>query len=58
MRQSRFTKNQIIAILVEQERDMKTAEICRKHGISANTFCRWKAKCGDLNVSGTAKLKS
>ncbi|MDP6954102.1 MAG: transposase [Alphaproteobacteria bacterium] len=43
MRQSRFTEEQIIAILAEQERGLKTAEVCRKHGISQNTFYKWKA---------------
>ena len=38
MRKSRFSEEQIIAILAEQERGMTTAEVCRKHGISQNTF--------------------
>ena len=58
MRQSRFTEEQIIAILAEQERGLKTAEVCRKHGISPNTFYKWKARYGGLEVSGARKLKS
>ena len=58
MRQSRFTEEQIIAILAEQERGLKTAEVCRKHGISPNTFYKWKAKYGGLDVSDARKLKS
>ena len=58
MRRSRFTEEQIIAILAEQERGMKTAEVCRKHGISQNTFYKWKAKLGGLDVSDARKLKS
>jgi len=58
MRQSRFTEEQIIAILAEQERGMKTAEVCRKHGISPNTFYKWKARYGGLEVSDARKLKS
>ena len=58
MRQSRFTEEQIIAILAEQERGMKTAEVCRKHGISQNTFYKWKAKYGGLDVSDARRLKS
>jgi putative transposase len=57
MRQSRFTEEQIVAILWEQERGMKTAEVCRKHGISPNTFYKWKAKYGGLDVSDARKLK-
>jgi putative transposase len=58
MRQSRFTEEQIIAILAEQERGLKTAEVCRKHGISPATFYKWKAKYGGLDVSDARKLKS
>lgn len=58
MRQSRFTEEQIIAILAEQERGVKTAEVCRKHGISQNTFYKWKARYGGLEVSDARRLKS
>ena len=58
MRKSRFTEEQIIAILAEQERGMKTAEVCRKHGISPNTFYKWKAKFGGMDVSDARKLKT
>ena len=58
MRQSRFTEEQIIAILAEQELGMKTAEVCRKHGISPNTFYKWKARYGGLDISEARKLKS
>ncbi len=58
MRQSRFTEEQIIAILAEQERGMKTVEVCRNHGISPNTFYKWKAKYGGLDISDARKLKS
>ena len=58
MRRSRFTEEQIIAILAEQERGMRTAEVCRKHGISPNTFYKWKAKYGGLDVSDARRPKS
>ncbi len=58
MRRSRFTEEQIIAILAEQELGMKTAEVCRKHGISPNTFYKWKARYGGLDISDARKLKS
>jgi putative transposase len=58
MRQSRFSEEKIIAILAEQERGMGTAEVCRKHGISAATFYKWKAKFGGMDVSEARKLKT
>jgi putative transposase len=57
MRKSRFTEEQIIAILQEQERGLTTAEVCRRHGVSQPTFYKWKAKFGGLDVSDARKLK-
>jgi len=51
MTHSRFSEEQIIAILHEQEAGIAAAEICRSHGVSIATFDAWKAKCGGLVVS-------
>jgi transposase-like protein len=56
MKPSRFTEEQIIGILREQEAGAATADICRKHGISSATFCKWKAKCGVGQPGGAAPV--
>ena len=58
MRKGRFTEEQIIAILAEQERGMATAEVCRRPGVSSATFCKWKAQFGGMDVSDARRLKT
>ena len=57
MRQKRFTEEQIIGVLKEHEAGIKAAEICRKYGISEQTFYRWKSKYGGMTVSEARRLK-
>ncbi len=49
MKRKRFTEEQIIGILREQEAGAKTADVCRKHGIGEATFYSWKSKLGGLD---------
>ena len=54
---SRFSEEQIIGMLKQQESGVATAEICREHGISQATFYKWKDKFGGMNVSEAQKLR-
>ena len=58
MKRSRFSEEQIIAVLKEQEAGMPTAEVCRRHGISSATFYKWKSKFGGLEVSDARRLRT
>lgn len=58
MKKSRFTEDQIVGVLKAQEAGLAVAELCRKHGVSAATFYKWKAKYGGLEVSEARKLKA
>jgi putative transposase len=58
MRRSRFSEEQVIAILREQESGVSTADVCRRHGISSATFYKWKARFGGMEVSEARRLKA
>lgn len=58
MKRSKFSEEQIIGILREQEAGVKTADICRKHGISSATFYAWKSKFGGMEVSDALQLRA
>ena len=53
----RFTEEQIIGILKQQESGVRTADVCREHNISSNTFYTWKSKYGGMNVSEAQRLR-
>lgn len=58
MKRKRFREEQIIGVLKEHELGAKTADVCRKHGISEATFYKWKSKYGGMEVSEARKLKA
>ena len=58
MKRQRFTEEQIIGVLREQEAGAKVADLCRRHGISDATFYNWKARFGGMDVSRAKRLKS
>ena len=58
MKRSRFSEEQIIAILKEHEAGMPTADVCRRHGISSATFYKYTAKFGGLDVSEARRLRA
>lgn len=57
MKKTRFTENQIIAILKEGEGGVKVQDICRKHGISDATYYNWKSKYGGMSASDLKRMK-
>ena len=58
MKRSKFSEEQIVGILREQEAGGKTADVCRRHGVSSATFYAWKARYGGLEVSDAKRLEA
>ena len=57
MKGKRFSEEQIIGVLKEAAAGVKTADLCRRHGITEQTFYRWKSKYGGLQVSEVRRLR-
>ena len=58
MKKSRFSEEQIIKVLQEVEAGLPIQEVCRKHGISDQTYYNWKAKYGGMTVSEAKRLRA
>ena len=58
MKRKRFTEEQIIGVLREQEAGAKTGDLARKHGVSEATLYNWRAKFGGMDVSDAMRLKA
>ena len=58
MKRSRFTQEQVIAVLKEHQAGTAVADLCRKHGISDATFYTWRSKYGGMEVSDAKRLKA
>lgn len=57
MKKSRFTDNQIMAILKQNEAGIKVPDLCREHGMSSATFYKWRSKYGGMDASMISRLK-
>jgi putative transposase len=57
MKGSRFTDSQIVSVLKEADAGAKVKDICRRHGISDQTYYNWKSKYGGMQASDLKRLK-
>ena len=57
MRRSRYSDNQILAILKQNEQGVSVNDLCREHGMSSAQFYKWRAKYGGMDASMMKRLK-
>jgi putative transposase len=57
MKKSRYSEEQIIAVLKEHQAGVPVAELCRKQGISEATFYNWRSRYGGMEISDARRLK-
>jgi putative transposase len=57
MKRGRFTEEQIIAVLREAESGTPVKELCRRAGISTVTFCKWKSKYANMEISEVRRMR-
>jgi putative transposase len=57
MKKSRYSEEQIIAVLKEHQAGIPVAELCRRHGISEATFYNWRSRYGGMEISDARRLK-
>lgn len=58
MKRGRFSEEQIVKVLKEQEQGHKVCDICRRHGIVGATFYKWKLQYSGRSVNDVHRLKS
>lgn len=58
MKQGRFSEEQIIGILKQNEAGAPVTQLCREHGIGESTFYKWKSKYGGLEVNEAKRLRA
>jgi putative transposase len=58
MKKSRFSEEQIIAVLKEHQAGIAVADLCRKHGISDAPFYNWRSRYGGMEVSDARRLRA
>ncbi len=58
MKKSRFSEDQIIGILKEQQAGLAVTELCRRHGIGDATFYTWRSRDGGMEISDARRLKA